>query len=335
MFSNPSIIQLLSEQFVPVAENSSALERQADDKGEFFRHVVEHGHYAGRTHPTRTRQGSYTFTADGRFLASINSRDPNEMAEMMHAALSRWARPAELGAPAAVRLVDDPGDVDDYPEDGLVLQATVRDLPRADGSGDRRWNLDYVWIRRDEARALVLEPLLVGQRRSWPWPVMRRLVRFHLRDYVRGEPFNWPKEAIQQAELSSEIVEISGLQVHLAFRGAVRLAHETQWVAPENGETVRSDTGYDCVLQGEATWDDERGAFTAFELVATGQRWGTNQYNFRMDDLGPAPMGIAFVLAGSAPSDRTAPHCLRTWRSPDADPSVPSRVAVDRHEYFG
>ena len=339
VFSDDTIVQLLSEQFVPVAENSSWLERQPDDKGEFFRHVVEHGHFAGRTHPTRTRQGSYTFLADGRFLASINSRDPNEMATMMHTALTRHERPQELGDSSPVQLVDTATVPGDFPSDGLVLQAAARDLPRTDDMppSDTRWNLDYIWIRRDEARTLVPEPLAVGERRAAPWPVMRRLARFHLRDFVRGEPFNWPEEAIEHAVLESEIVEVTGSQVRLALRGSVRIEHLVEWFEPQVDEDRRSDAGYDCALYGEATWDEARGAFTAFELVATGQRWGANQYNNRLEDQEPAPMGIAFVLAGTTPRDRTPPHCLRVWRpeSEAPQPRVPSRWTVDSREYFG
>ncbi len=337
MFSNPDVIALASEHFVPVAENSSALERQPDDKGEFFRHVAEQGHYGGRTFPTSTRQGSYAFRADGTFLASVNSTDPEKMAGMMREALDRFARPGELGAPSPAQLVDTRPEDEGYPEDGLVLVATVRDLPRpADQPpADDKWNLDYVWMRRDEARALVSEPAEVGARREWPKPVVRRLARFHLRDYVRGEPFNWPDEAIRHAEVASEIVAIDGDTVRLALAGAVRLEAEVEWVAPEDGETKRYDNGFVVELRGEATWDRAREAFTAFELVAAGERWGTNQYNFRYNDLGPAPIGISFDLAGSTPSDRTAPHCLRTWATTAINTVRPSRVAVPPEEYYG
>lgn len=337
VFSDPTIIQLASERFVPVAENSSALERQVDDKGEFFRHVVEHGHYGGRTFPTSTRQGSYTFLPDGTFLASVNSTDPERMAAMMREALERWERSADLGEPSPVQLAETGVDTDLYPAGGLVLEATVRDLPRPGGTPtDGKWNIDYVWIRRDEARSLVPETLDTGERQSAPWPVVRRLARFHLRDYVRGEPFNWREDAIRHAELVSEIVEVSGSQVRLALRGAVRLEDEVEWVAPEDGETKRYACGFDCTIDGEAAWDAERGVFTAFEMVAAGDRWGTNQYNFRYDDLGPAPMGIALVLAGTTPSDRTSPHCLVTWRAPEKhNGRRPSRVSVGPEEYFG
>lgn len=105
--------------------------------------------------------------------------------------------------------------------------------------------------------------------------------------------------------------------------------------SPERDEAMSSDTGYDCVPRGEATWDDARGVFTAFELVATGQCGGSNHYNFRMDDQGPAPMGIAFVLAGTTRSERTPPHCLRTWVSPVAGTTARSRSAVAGGDYFG
>ena len=336
-FSDPTVIRLARDRFVPVAEDSTALERQQDDKGEFFRHVAEQGHYGGRTYPTRTRQGSYAFTADGRFLGSINSRDPRQMAAMMEAALARWERSGDAAAPSPIALGAD-GDESGYPVDGPVLQVAARDLPRAvdtrpDDWRKIAWNLDHAWFGRDEARALVPEPRAVGARAAAPWSVRRRLARFHLRDFVRGEPFAWPEEAIRRAELWSEIVAADGAAVRLALRGAFRLEHEARWVRPEDGEERRYPTGYDAELVGEATWDDERGRFTDFDLVAVGPRWGTNQYNNREDDLGPEPMAVAFGLAGDTPAERTPPHCLRSWRRSD-ETAPGSRVKVEHRDYF-
>lgn len=337
-FSDPRVITLAAEEFIPVAENSSALERQQDDKGAFFRHVAEQGHYGGRTYPTSTRQGSYTFTAEGQFLASVNTRDAVGMEGMLRTALDRWRAGYSLGGPSPVQLAGTPREDTGYPAGGLVLQVAARDLPRAidERPEDWRkvaWNLDYAWIRPEEARALVPESRELGARRGAPWPVLRRLARFHLRDFVRGEPFAWPEEAIRRAELEAEVVEVSGAEVRLALRGAVRLEWEHRWVRPEDGEERRYPSGYDCALWGEATWDEGRGAFTAFELVAAGQRWGASQYNNREDDLGPQPLGIAFTLAGDSPSECTPPHCLRTWRR-EGEGARPSRVAVASHEYF-
>jgi hypothetical protein len=203
-----------------------------------------------------------------------------------------------------------------------VLQLAARDLPREvdtrkDDWRKQAWNLDYAWFTRDEARSMVPEPRTVGSQTAVPFEIVRRLARFHLRDFVRGEPSVWPDEAIRRAELIAEILEDKGHGLaepsgltRLRLRGAILLRWETRWVRPEDGEERRSDTGFDATLVGEATWDEARGAFTAFDLVAAGPRWGTNQYNNRADDLGPEPMGIAFTLAGAEPRDRTPPHTI-------------------------
>jgi hypothetical protein len=316
-FSDPTVIALASRYFIPVAENCSPLQGQPDAKGEFFRLVAEQGHYGGRTYPTSTRQGYYAFTADGKLLDAMNARDPERMASMMRTSLRRWQALSEgeseaQGNGSAVQVSDyEPPNL--YPAGGLVLRLAARDLPREvdtrkDDWRKHAWNLDYAWFAPEEARALVPDGHVPGSRRHAPRSVIRRLGRFHLRDFVRGEPPAWPAEAIRHGELTSEIVEVSGAQVRLALRGHIRLEWQHRWVRPEDGEERRYDAGYDAALAGEATWDDHQGVFTSFELVASGPRWGTAQYNNRADDLGPAPMGIAFSLAGSEPRDRTPPH---------------------------
>jgi hypothetical protein len=214
----------------------------------------------------------------------------------------------------------------------------ARDLPR---EADTRpedwrtiaWNLDYAWLTRDEARAIVPEPRELGARRDFPERVVRRLARFYLRDFVRGEPIAWPPEALRSGHLTAEIAAIDGERVVLAVRGAVHLEHDSVWTRSEDRVERRYPTGYRCTLQGEATWDESRGAFVAFDLVAVGDRWGANQYNNREDDLGPAPQGIAFTLAGDAPSDRTPPHCIRTWQRA-REGARASRVVVTAEHYY-
>jgi len=338
-FSDPRVIALAAGEFIPVAENSSALERQQDDKGEFFRHIAEQGHYGGRTYPTTTRQGSYAFTPEGQFLAAVNTREATGMEGMLRTGLDRWKAGYRLGGPAPVQLSADAPEESGYPIGGLVLEVAARDLPRdvderPDDWRKIAWNLDYAWITRDEARAFVPEPRAVGGRRALPRAVVRRLARFHFRDFVRGEPFAWPTEAIRAAALTAETVAIEGDTVRLALQGGLHLEYEAGWTRPEDHEERRYPTGYDATMRGEATWDEARGAFTAFTLVAVGPRWGASQYNNREDDLGPAPLGIAVILAGDAPSDCTPPHCLRTWRRAE-EQARSSRVVVPQQDYFG
>ncbi|MGH2562659.1 MAG: hypothetical protein ACRDJH_26675 [Thermomicrobiales bacterium] len=342
VFSDPTIIQLASERFIPVAENVSGMQVQDDAKGRFFRGVAHQGHVAQRMadQPGElvSHQGSYCFAPDGAFLASCNSLDPREMERMMREGLARWEalhsdrtrEPATAGD-AAPRH-------DSFPADVQVLHVAARDLPRdveppdGDPRYQRAWNYDFAWITSSEVRAMVPAPRAVGARTHAPWPVVRRLARFHLRDIVRGEPFIWPENAIERAELSSEIVAVDGRRIQLRFSGAARLSWHVEFTRFRSDEFFSLPSGYDCVLQGEATWDDERGAFAAFDLLATGSRWGSHKFNGRLNDLGPAPLGIAFGLAGDSPWERTPPHVVRPWQAHD-DKAV--RYAVGGDDYFG
>ena len=319
-FSDPEVIRLVSQHFIPVAENCSPLQWQQDAKGEFFRLLGEQGHYAGRTFPTETRQGYYTCAADGTVLVAKNSRDPREMEAMLHQARRRFDLLAEAdGATnAAIAELPDftPARPSRYPEGGLVLQLSTRDLPRAidnrhDDWRKHAWNLDYAWFTRDEAREIVPALRVPGTCQPVPESVVRRLARFHLRDFARGEPPAWPKDAVRRAELETTILEVGGDNhdlVRLALSGVVHLSWQWRWHDRMRDEDRQAENGLDVQLYGEATWDEEASAFIAFDLMAAGSRWGTSQYNSRRDDLEPAPLGIAFTLAGDEPRHRTPPH---------------------------
>jgi hypothetical protein len=316
-FADPAVITLASEAFLPLAENCSPLQTQRDAKGEFFRLVAEQGHYGGRTLPSATRQGQYAFTADGHLLASINTRDADKMLGMMHQALERWRAltaersipPAESGAYAR-----DPRYPDFYPVGGLVLKQTLRDLPRPEGhpSPQRRpeaVNFDYAWFTADEARDFVPERLEVGARRDLPWRIVRRLARFHLLDSVRGETPPWRDEHVQSAAMSTEVVDAQGALVRLLLAGSVRNSQNGTWaIRPFQEKLEGMSRGYDCRLRGELTYDSAKGAFTRFDLVAVGDRWGGTEHNNRQEDLPASPMGIVLQLAGDTPADRTPPH---------------------------
>jgi hypothetical protein len=191
-FSDPAVIALATREFIPVAENCSYLQQQRDAKGEFFRRVAEQGHYAGRTQPSATRQGLYACTADGRLLASINTREAEKVLDMLHQALERWreldaAQPADSTGQAAVPSTADheadPRYRRDYPEDGLVLKVYARDLPRENDTRPDDWrraaiNYDHAWFSREEARSLVPKEPSVGSRYPAPPAFVRRLARF-------------------------------------------------------------------------------------------------------------------------------------------------------------
>ena len=75
VWSDPKVKELMAS-FVAVADEVGRLQRGTDAESKLFQGFCEQGHYGGRTQPTNTRQGIYAIAPSGRFLASINSTNP-------------------------------------------------------------------------------------------------------------------------------------------------------------------------------------------------------------------------------------------------------------------
>ncbi len=69
-------------------------------------------------------------------------------------------------------------------------------------------------------------------------------------------------------------------------------------------------------LYGTAKFDPRLEKFTAFELVATGARWGATRFNFREDDRERAPIGFLVTLESDDPMGRVAPAELGNYGWP-------------------
>ncbi len=293
-FSDPEVITLLRSAFIPVAVNCNGLQRGPGPDGEYFRLIAEQGHYAGRTHPTDTRQGLYCATPAGELLASCNVRQAKPLLETLARALRAAGAPrGAWDAPAA----EDATPHGVPPQGGMVLRAWSRDLPRPDAPAEqwhaRAFNLDHVWIQAREMAELV--PETAGSAGPWPRELACRIARFHLLDNVRGETPPWPLDAVRSAAVETTVRQWHDHGARLEFTGAIRLEHTHRWRTDHDGTPMVSEAGMDLELGGSADWDG--GAFRAFELVAVGSRWGATQYNARADDPGPAPIGFVFELA--------------------------------------
>lgn len=315
-FSDPEVKAVLEARFVPIAENCSYLQRQQDAEGDLFRLIAEQGHYGGRFHPTDTRQGMYVCTPDGTLLASCNVHGADRLLPVLHAALEKWethpsaAVPAPLGEDGAdARFSRRP------PEDGLILRVWARDLPRGDLSADqgggqwreRAFNLDHAWFRSEEAAALVPT---AGTAAVWPEALVRRLVRYHFIDNVRGETPMWRPDEVETAAVRTRITATQGDLVELAFDGEAAMSRHGAWVEDFSRERRESEHRIEVRIEGNAQWAADQGRFVRFDLAAAGTRWGATQYNSRHGDPGPAPIGFVVELAAARPmvGDATPPQ---------------------------
>src|SRR5262249_27834326 len=147
------------------------LKTGTDPECRLFQKFAELGHY--RT-PGTTRQGTYAATPSGLLLASINSNDPKRILAMLQRALAKWRTLKQEERLLPTDPKKQIGDIKRperfYPEDGLVLRVTTRDLPRdgakpKGGKADRwvnAWNEDYAWFTRTEARQFLPREPKVG-----------------------------------------------------------------------------------------------------------------------------------------------------------------------------
>jgi hypothetical protein len=311
VWSNPEV-QALLQSFVTVADEVGRLQRGDDAESEVFRGFCESGHYGGRTQPTNTRQGTYAVAPSGRFLASINSNDPQKMAAMLRTALQRYgeldAAARRLPQEQQQRLAAGRRFEDRCPQDGLVLAEYVRDLDRpaeagaaaGDGAADwrtRAWNEDQVWFSAAEARAWVPATPTVGAVTELPERLAVRLVRLHLVDSVRGQTPSLPRDSVRTASFRSEVTAVDGDRVHLKIGGSTLAVQSGRWIVRDRGEPVDHERGVRTQIEGRAEFDTKANRFVLFELLCTGERWGATQYNGRADDQQKAPIGFAFVLA--------------------------------------
>jgi hypothetical protein len=262
----------------------------------------------------------------GILLADLNSNDPVRVLEMLQRGLERWKqlpREERLGPELpALAETDVRRPERFYPEGGLVLRVSSRDLPRENapprqGADWRQtaWNHDYAWFRPEEARQMVPEKAVVGERRQIPAALIRRLARCNLVDNVRGETQPYAEAHVERAEWGSEVVKVVESQVTVRLTGETRATAEGMWSIGglRRPEPTPQKRGQETKLLGRATYDLEKRKFTRFEMLALGTRWGGSQFNQRADDLEPAPIGTLFVLAGDSPMERVAPAFFRHY----------------------
>jgi hypothetical protein len=304
----------LAAEFVPAADEVFRLQGGKDPECRLFQKFAELGHYGGT--PGTTRQGTYATTPSGVFLGSINSNDPARVAEMLRKALAKWktvSREARLQPTDPEKQLADINRPERfYPEDGLVLYVTSRDLPRPVGAqppgkdfrkisglggvNEQAWNQDYAWFTKSEAKQFLSLKPRVGQKQDVPLPVIHRIACAHLVDNVRGQTAPFDESQVKKARLTAEVTAVDGDIVSLRLEGETLTADDG---ARKRGLAMR--------LLGKATYDMKNELFVKFEMVAVGSRWGGTQNNFRRGDLGEEPIGLLFTLAGDSPCERVAP----------------------------
>lgn len=224
-------------------------------------------------------------TAEGEFLSgNFAILQVKEALENMNTALGKMKRNGAAMRPVPENLLPMFGGKEPSPG-ATKLQVAYRDLPRGETTRpstayfQNPYNLGWLDLSATETRSL-LAP--AGGPKNVAPETFRKLALTTLKDSVRGQAGEWKPAALKSGSLRSEQIGSEGNLEYYRFTGDAVLI--------EAGRSYRPQ------LRGLATYDRKRSRFTAFELVASGQREGKNGANGREGDPGPAPMGIALRL---------------------------------------
>lgn len=315
-------MQTLLQKFIPAADEVGRLQRGKDTESRLFQAFAEQGHYKGRFKPSNTRQGMYAVTPNGRFLASCNTRHAKTVVKMLRRALDRFDEIArsdrQLTDEQIASLKKTKRWTEKYPEDGLVLRVTTRDLPGAKkGSHNwhaHAWNLDFAWFRKAEALQFVPEKIAVGASREVPRRLVHRLVCLHLLDSVRGQVSTFRGKDVEKARLTVTIVRLEGDTIALRLEGETRAVRRGRWAVGgfrDHKNPSEQELGFETTLLGHAEFSKSQQRFTTFEMVAKGTRWGGTQFNDRAGDLDAGPIGAVLSLGSGEVAERVAP--ARIW----------------------
>ncbi|MFK7766335.1 MAG: hypothetical protein AB8B55_03875 [Mariniblastus sp.] len=203
----------------------------------------------------------------------------------------------------------------EFPENGLALRETMRDLPRpkqARALDKWRHNFDQVWITTDEASAFLPTEVKLDAEIEIDEPILNRLGRFHFVDHVRGSATAWDKDDIKSGTLKSRITKINDSEIHLELSGAIKISQKPSGkINPFLKRRITKDRGLDLSIAGRLIYDRKSESFKRFDIAAFGDRWGTDVYNHRHNDMGPDPIGFAFSLDTSKSAKERTPLFAR------------------------
>lgn len=194
--------------------------------------------------------------------------------------------------------------------DGPLRAAVPEDFPRMDKASWRLFlqpNTEYMWITRDEWRALVPEEPAVGRTLDVSPAVVRRMARFHLnpKRATTSEGGIVDRRAVKEARMTVVVREVTPDRIRMSAEGHVH------WGSDYDEAKEALPMGYATRLEGRLEVDRATGAFVRFDLVAPGEVWGrwgdANGKSMPVERPGRSPFGFAFELGGASATDRLPP----------------------------
>jgi hypothetical protein len=321
-FSDPEVIRIIQENFIPVVGDDWYQRRRNDDVGRFFRKVVDQTWKAGKwgNNGGDNRQGIYCFTPSGRMLTELKNvgNQPAELRRLLQNGVAAWNRlPEEERKPGAVKVPEisfDGAYHRPVPAGALVLRQYQRGLKRAaDGSlaaHDFAFREAPVWAQRDRAwilpaewKALVPAVPAAGAPVEIPVALKRRLLRYHFVEALVGEPGAWAPEHLRKEQFKLTVQSVTDARILYHLEGSVLMTTEP--------DAAKTKCGMEGTLAGILSYDRVKSTFDRFDLVLVADCWGALNGHNAISREGRNPVGFAFELGTGADVDAVPPQWAR------------------------
>jgi len=323
-FSSQSIIERLSNEFIPYTGDTAELQFEFGyaryEVADWFRKMAAD---SGWKKEGNTAQGLYVAGADGTCYGRKKTLSVAATHRFLNACLEGFKKKppapavitdAELKAPFTRPAA----------KSTSVIRVYSRIRPLPEGADNRNANVgrDHLWIYPEDLKSLLAadetasEPEEAEKARKefvLPEALVARVIRFALCDMIRGEADFWKPTEVT-------LVDFKALRVEPAkpepFADAAPVAKgETPEPKPEQklhafrfhgrfGQTTLLKKGLDGAIQGEIEFDEATMKVTRFRAYAKGEAWGSSTWSNRGTPKGKFP--IVFALIEAVESDKIA-----------------------------
>lgn len=306
-------VQELTKRFVSVADELHNLRTGNSSDATFFQKVFDQK----IKHPGH--QGVFLATPSGRLLASSTCYEAEKVIALLRDGLSAWGNlttddrlepKSEL-----VEMTEFSRPEDHYPEDGLALRITARDLPESslDGNRNARWHRYYIWFNQEEVQSMLPQKLERGSRHSMPTELTNRIAALALLDKGLVDGFTRPfrDSEVEDSDLVFSVREVTDQAIRLSITGSTatstRDAQAFVWNMPKYKD-IPKYRGVKTEILGDATFDRGANRFTKFHMVASGARVGGAYVGRKPADWSEKPIGFSCVLGKPTQAERIAPE---------------------------
>jgi len=204
---------------------------------------------------------------------------------------------------------------DKYPDDGLVLRVTSRELPEKnlDDERNRKWHRYYVWFNRDEVQSMLPRQWEKGEQTELPAELSKRIAALALLDKGRVDGFtrSFRDADVEAAKIELTVSSLDDSTISFQIEGHTSTKTRDAQAFVSNmprHEDIPKHRGVRTEILGSATFDRDKQRFTQFEMVAVGKRFGGAYLGRSPDDWGEHPIGFSLVMGRPTPAEQLAPE---------------------------